>query len=350
MGKRRPPDPPPDAYFPHEQGGPPPPRRGPTSGHRPAVTGPHRPAQHPPGYTGPFPPVHYQQQTGPQRPPARRAPAFTASHYAEGYDDYDEGRPARLSVVIGVSALVSAITVVILYLGLDAFTGGGKLTVPAVVGQSTAQARLTAQNSGLAFVVAGKTHDPVIKKDHVALQSPLAGTTAASGSVVAVTLSKGPSKLTLPALTGTALTRALERLKTLGLELGETSYQAHGSIGAGMIITTDPGPGTTVMPGARIKLVVSKGGTAKAPVAPAPVAPRPAQAPASGRVSVPKVHGVRLQFARPRLRAKGLAVGRISYSEDEDRMEDMVLSQSPTAGTTVPRGSRVNLVVNRHEE
>ena len=315
------------------------------------VTGPHRPQEQQPGFTGPFPPAQYGGHTGPHRP------APHPDDYRDDYRDdyYDEPPGSRLGLVIGVSALVSAITVVTLYLVMDSVTGGGKVAVPAMVGQSVNQARISAENVRLTFVVAGKTHDAVIQKDHVALQSPLAGTTAKPGTMVAVTLSKGPSQVTLPSLGGLTLSRALERLKGLGLELGETSYQPHATMTAGFIITTVPGPGTVITPGARIKLVVARGpkgvpkkGTAPPP-APAPATPRRAARP-SGMVTVPRVRGVRLRFARPRLAAKGLRVGRITYSEDEDHMEEMVLSQSPRAGTTLPRGGSVDLVINRFSE
>lgn len=300
------------------------------------MTGPHRPHEQPPGFTGPFPPAGYGGRTGPHRP------------VRDDYDDYYDDPPSiGLGMVISVSALVSAITVVTLYLILNSVTGGGKVTVPAMVGQSVDQARISAENAHLTFVVAGKTPDPVIQKNHVALQSPLAGTSAVPGTMVAVTLSKGPSQVTLPSLGGQTLSRALEKLKALGLELGETSYQPHGSVAAGYIITTVPGPGSVITPGTRVKLVVAKGATA----APATTAtPSTARKPASGMTSVPRVKGVRLRFAGPRLRSKGLKVGRITYSEDEDHMEEMVLSQSPPPGTPVPRGSSVSMVVNRFSE
>ncbi len=169
--------------------------------------------------------------------------------------------------------------------------------------------------------------------------------------MVAVTLSRGPSQVTLPSLGGLTLSRALEKLKALGLELGETSYQPHAKVAAGYIITTVPGPGLAITPGSRIKLVVAKGPGASPAAGPAAKTPaRTARKPASGMTSVPRVKGVRLRFARPRLRAKGLRVGRLTYSEDEDHMEEMVLSQSPPAGTPVPRGSAVNMVVNRFSE
>ncbi len=62
---------------------------------------------------------------------------------------------------------------------------------------------------------------------------------------------------------------------------------------------------------------------------------------------MPKVTGVRLPFAVSRLRSRGLSPGRISYSRDEDHMEDFVLSQSPRPGTPAAKGDKVDLVVNK---
>jgi beta-lactam-binding protein with PASTA domain len=66
-------------------------------------------------------------------------------------------------------------------------------------------------------------------------------------------------------------------------------------------------------------------------------------------VSVPKVTGMRLMFSRRRLEVRGLLVGRLSYARDEDHMETFVLSQSPQPGTEAPRGSAVDMVINRVE-
>ncbi len=62
---------------------------------------------------------------------------------------------------------------------------------------------------------------------------------------------------------------------------------------------------------------------------------------------MPKVTGIRLRFAEQRLRAAGLAVGKLSYQSDEDQSEGFVLKQTPAAGANAPRGSAVDLVVNR---
>ena len=75
----------------------------------------------------------------------------------------------------------------------------------------------------------------------------------------------------------------------------------------------------------------------------------PAPGPLGPMVAVPKVVGVRLQFATTRLQAAGFTVGRLGYEADEDHMESFVLRQTPPAGSSAPRGSAVDLVINKLE-
>ena len=63
-------------------------------------------------------------------------------------------------------------------------------------------------------------------------------------------------------------------------------------------------------------------------------------------VTVPSVTGVRVGGARWRLKQAGLAIGRVSYRNDEDHIDKYVLSQRPKAGARVPKGTTVDLVVN----
>lgn len=199
-------------------------------------------------------------------------------------------RPPYLTVVL-CSALISATTVVVLSLVMDNVSGGGKLSVPALVGLAPAQAGATISAVGLIMATGGQVQDPVIERGKVARQTPLAGVQARPGQVVTITLSRGPDQVTVKAVSGPS--------------------------------------------------------QAPPPSPPRAVASRPAARKAAG--TVPKVTGIRMKYAISRLRSGGLLLGRISYRSDEDHMEEYVLSQSPAAGAPCTRGDRVNLVVNRLE-
>jgi beta-lactam-binding protein with PASTA domain len=270
-------------------------------------------------------------------------------------------------VVVLVSMLVSAATVVAVHLVLDVMGGGGQVEAPPLVGMSVDQARLTAKSAGLDIQVTGKVADPVVEEGFIARQIPLAGVRLDKGTRVAVVVSGGSNRLQVPSLQNIRLAEALQQLKKAGLKWGETRFAHHETVAPGNVISTDPAAGSMVAPGTMVNLLVSRKSAApaaaptpKQAAAPAPpplpAAPPPAPRPAprrpvarDGEVLVPKVQGVRLQFARSRLQRKGLTVGRISYGSDEDHMEEMVLGQTPAPGSSVPRGSPVDLVVNRIE-
>jgi serine/threonine-protein kinase len=212
---------------------------------------------------------------------------------------------SHAGVIVVVAVLFAGATVVALSYATGASGGSKEILVPEVVGMKRPQAQMAAENAGLVLRVIGQTADPFVAPGAVARQVPLAGQRAQEGTTLAVTLSHGP-------------------------EARQPAGQA-------------PSPATEAL-----------SATPPAPAANQP-APAPAQAPvkqpaATGpTVAVPKVTGIRLRYARHRLSALGLAVGRVTFGHDEDHMDGFILHQSPTAGARVPRGSAVDLRVNRTE-
>lgn len=276
-------------------------------------------------------------------------------------DYYGEGGHQRPRT--GLVILTALITSVATISALHVLSRGGALArasetqVPELVGLPLARARAAADLAKLNLQVMGSVSDPLVAKGAVARQIPLAGTSVAVGTNVAATLSIGPTSVTVPALKGLSLAVAGNRLGEAGLKVGSTSSQPQEGAAAGNVVSTAPSGGTQVPPGSSVDLVVvgelSSGGAAP-PKIPAPPAlrPRPSVAVAPGTpgsVTVPKATGMRLQFATGRLSSSGLSVGRVSYENDEDHIEGYVLRQSPAPGTPVPRGTTVDLVINRTE-
>lgn len=286
---------------------------------------------------------------------------------AEHYDDplsSDLYPRVNVGVVVVVAILLSAGTTVALHFGLRGGGAGGSAdlaTVPELVGMTPDQARPLVENAKLSLQVIGSTVDPFVAKGAVAKQVPLAGQQVPTGTSVVVTISEGsgapgsqappgspgPSRppgglVVLPSLVKLTLAEAVNRLGQLGLELGPTSTRPEPGVEAGRIVATDPPPGSEVKPGSQVKLVLSQSAGP-----PSKAAPRRRAPSAGGSATVPKVVGIRLQHATGRLAAQGFSVGHISYASDEDHMEGYILRQSPGPGTPLPRGSTVDVVVNR---
>jgi beta-lactam-binding protein with PASTA domain len=232
-------------------------------------------------------------------------------------DDIDSvvvPRRGQTGLVIIVAAVVAAGTMLGLQVGVTRW-GKGNASVPVLVGLSEVEARGAAEGQHLVFVVAGRMPDAVVARGGVAEQTPLAGTSVARGTVVRVKISSG-----LP---------------------GASSDRPH-------VQPLGPAPDPRRVPPAPVAPPAPPAKVAP-PAPPAKVAPSAPPVPRGPTVAVPKVVGMRLQLATSRLQAAGLTVGSLSYEADEDHMESFVLRQTPPAGGNAPRGSAVDLVVNKLE-
>jgi beta-lactam-binding protein with PASTA domain len=218
-----------------------------------------------------------------------------------------------VGVIVVVAVLFAGGTVVALNYATGASGGSKQVLVPEVVGMKRPQAQMAAENAGLVLRVIGHTADPFVAPEAVARQVPLAGQRAQEGTMLAVTLSQGPEARQPAAAAGAAAPKT----------------QALSPTPAPASPPPTPAPAPAPAP------------------APSPAKASPRKVATSAMVAVPKVKGIRLPFARSRLRALGLSVGRISYGNDEDHMEGIILYQSPHPGTKVPKGSSVDLRVNR---
>jgi serine/threonine-protein kinase len=94
----------------------------------------------------------------------------------------------------------------------------------------------------------------------------------------------------------------------------------------GVVITTDPGPGSSVSRGSDVALVVSKG---------------------RERYAVPPVVGMTVAEARERIKAVNLKVGKVTKAYDEKVPEGQVVSAKPGPGASLKKATAVALTVSR---
>ena len=64
-------------------------------------------------------------------------------------------------------------------------------------------------------------------------------------------------------------------------------------------------------------------------------------------VTVPKLVGRHIRDARELLEKAGLAVGHASYTYNERKRGNLVLTQDPASGAAVALGTKVDLIVNQ---
>jgi beta-lactam-binding protein with PASTA domain len=222
-----------------------------------------------------------------------------------------------------VSALVAAGTTYALQRHL---VFGDATEVPSVIGLPAQSARALIEGRGFMYVVGEEREDPDSPAGSIIAQKPLMGSRIEKGQRVEVVVAKVPAPVKLPGVAGLVLAEAKTRLEEAKLTVGKVTEVDSDKIKAGSVISQNPLEGAEVKVGSPVELVVSKG---------------------VGTVPVPSVVGRSFAHAKDELTKAGLTVGKIRADEDDDHMDGVVLRQTPAANEAAPKGSAVDLVINR---
>ncbi len=198
--------------------------------------------------------------------------------------------------------------------------GPERYAVPSVLGLNVAQAKTALKVVKLRLGATSAIYDAKAAIGVILSSNPSAGHISQPGDSVDIVISKGPAPIAVPALSGQTVAAAAASLQTLGFT-ASTSTSYDDQVARGNVIRSTPSAGTLLQRGANIRLLVSKG--------PAPV-------------RVPDVFRMTQAKATSVLRAAGLQV---VVRKSSGRLLDLVKSQSPAAGTVVPRGSTVTITV-----
>jgi serine/threonine-protein kinase len=196
--------------------------------------------------------------------------------------------------------------------------------VPNVVGKTATRA--TAQLEQDAFKV--KTHGVQSNKKPgtVVSQDPSALASADKGSTVNLAVSSGPGQGLVPDVRNLPRKNAIQALNDAGFRVAEDP-QPSATVPKGSAIRTSPPANKLILKGTEVRLFVSSG---------------PPQ------VQVPGVVGQDKSVATGTLQDAGfnVTIQMVTSNQPKNR----VISQSPNAGTTVDKGSRVTLLVAKGPE
>lgn len=129
----------------------------------------------------------------------------------------------------------------------------------------------------------------------------------------------------LPDFSGQRLIEAQISLDNLGLGYQIASEEYSPGKAHGMVLSQYPVAGTKVKPGRDIKFVVSLG---------------------QKQVVIPNMAGQSVRQAMLELESAGLKLGEIAWAVSDTIPEKVVVFSYPYAGTEIPLGSYVNLMVN----
>jgi serine/threonine-protein kinase len=246
------------------------------------------------------------------------------------------GNPNRkrlwiLLIVLGVALLAIAA-------GVFAFTrgdsGGGATSattattsalveIPNLVGQTQADATAALEAIGLAALITKQASADVPEGEVIAMR-PNAGGSVPTGTTIELQISSGPNVVAIPSVQGAALGDATAQLEALGLVVTVVE-DASDSVAEGNVITQAPSAGVEVKPGSTVTLTISSGKQAG---------------------TVPNITKLDITNAQNTLIAAGLVLGAQSEANDAAPV-GQVISQDPAAGTSVPAGSSVSVVISK---
>jgi serine/threonine-protein kinase len=175
-----------------------------------------------------------------------------------------------------------------------------------------------------------------VNEGQVFRQDPAAGAELDRGDTVTYWVSRGKPQATVPDLTGLSQPSAEAALADAGLELGTVAQEQSDTVPAGAVIRQDPAAGEEVDKGSSVSIVVSTG-------SPSP-SPTPTPSPTVSGVEVPNVYGMQSAVAEQQLNALGLSAA-FRQKPNTGQQPGTVVNVRPDAGTTVPEGATVLLVI-----
>lgn len=214
-----------------------------------------------------------------------------------------------------------------LFVSFSAYQGCSELfvTVPDITNLPLQEAEEVLLVAGLKLGKVFEAHSASIPAGAIISQDPEAGKRIFSGREVDVLLSLGPQMVLVPDVTGESPEKAETTLAGAGLTVGDITRAYSASVPEGVVISQDPAGGASALPGTPVNLVLSLG---------------------EEYLTVPEVTGKALADAQTEITGAGMVVGAITLRYSDTVPEDIVISQSPTAGTLVTRNTAIDLVAS----
>jgi serine/threonine-protein kinase len=206
------------------------------------------------------------------------------------------------------------------------FSGGPEtVAVPNVVGKTQVEASQALTAAG--FVPnAVEVEDATVEKGRVVRQKPGADSQLAKGEQVTIEISAGAGTVEVPNVANQNENAARTALQGAGFTNIQSQQEASDSVPAGTVIRTDPGAGAKVATTEPIILIVSSG---------------------AEKVQVPRVENLSEDNAIAALEQVGLKAKVQDQTVVNPTQDGVVITQSPSAGQQVDKGSTVTLFVGR---
>lgn len=273
---------------------------------------------------------------------------YDDDEYEDDDDDDDEMDP-RLEKIMTIGGIAAAVIILIMIvmlagkiLGFGFFSGKGDkedskqneqqaeetVEMIDIRGKSYDDAKTALNQLGLGIESAGSEETDEYEEGQIIKQSVDAGTVVEKNTTIKVIVAvKEIEMVKIPDVTGQSKEDAIYRLEQEGFHVDYTET-FHDTVKAGKVVKTSPDAGTEQEKGTTVYLTISKG-------------------PDKKMTTVPKVVGTTKENAQTALKNAKLEVGSIKEEYSDSVAAGNVISQSPSADSSVEEGVTVDLVVSK---
>ena len=160
-------------------------------------------------------------------------------------------RLVLLALGLLVVALISALTAMRLAIH------GREVTVPNLVGESPAAARMIAEQKGLELNVERQYYSPAVPEGKILSQLPPAGSQVRQGWQVRVAESLGPQRISIPNVIGQTERAANINIQRRGLDVGAIAQMHSPDAPDGQVMAQAPPPNASGVSAPKISLLVA---------------------------------------------------------------------------------------------
>ena len=260
-------------------------------------------------------------------------------------DDVDDDVDPKMEKVITILLVVAAIlitigAVVLIGKFFGAFSGSssddaeeltietsaGTTTVPDVVGMTVAQAGEALTKAGLT-AKATYQESTEYEKDFIVSQDIEGNTQVPTGTVLNLVVSSGKIVgVTVPDVVGLPEAEAKVKLEAEGFSMQKQLLESD-TVEKGLVISQNPLGAETAAKGSPITVVISSGTSVE-------------------QVTVPDFTGKTEEEAKVVIEEEGLTIGTVAEEDSDTVDKGKVISQSPSAGGVVEKGTAVDLKIS----
>ncbi|MFJ1731325.1 Stk1 family PASTA domain-containing Ser/Thr kinase [Streptomyces sp. NPDC088254] len=197
-------------------------------------------------------------------------------------------------------------------------TGAPKVAVPSVLGKTLDEAKAELEDDKYQFDVKTKEEISTEEPGKVLRQDPDLGTEVEKGTTITLTIAKAEDKATVPDVLGASCDAAKSQMQQNNLVGNCVEVDTQDPNQVGKVIQTNPQANSKLSKGSTVQIQVGK----------------------STQVQVPNLQNQKVKDARKALEDLGLSVGNVNGANDDNAI---VVGTDPGAGTTVNKGTPVNL-------